>query len=113
MLLQDAGRMKIANWIFQAVFHCLCFSFVGYRADDVGRLHDLMNRHADGLLRYIGKGRKPSLTPLLFSAGLIELHNNIRSSGIEISRRIIKSKMTILPDSAETNIDGMLLYQGS
>ncbi len=78
---------------------------------DRTQFHDLLNRHAYSLFRYIRQLSKPALSHLLGSTSFVQINNDIRFFCIKIGRRIIESQMPIFPYSNKGHINGMGLDQ--
>ena len=82
-----------------------CFALVRHTANNLPRLHDAMDRHADRVRRNFIHRPEPSLANLLFATSFIELDNVIRRFGLEIRRWVVERKMRILSNSNHCHID--------
>ena len=62
------------------------------------------------MLRDIREAWEPAFAKLLFPAILIQSDDDKSLFGVEVSGRVIKPEMAILPYPNQCDIDGMFLY---
>src|SRR5689334_13557327 len=113
MVLKDTCREKIAYLFLEAVFYRDSFPRVSHRTNDLFRLHDLFNGHADRLSRNIVNAWKPSFTKLLLDALIIELHDEVRYFRIEVCGWIVEGEVAVFADAYKRDIYRMFRNQFS
>src|SRR2546425_4507301 len=111
MLLEDRSRTHRADFELQAVSHGPCLSTLWYNTNHTSRLKNLSNRHRDGPARYFIKTAEPSLAYLLIATLFVEFDYKIWRLSLEISGRIIKSEVPVLPNANESYINCMARNQ--
>ena len=95
MVLQDRGGALRADFTFDRIADYCRFSLFGNCADNRFALHNLLDRHRNGLLGNIFGSGKPSLTELLFPAIFIQIDDEVWRLGFEIGRRIVEGQMSV------------------
>ncbi len=58
--------------------------------------------------RHLGKAREPPFIDLLSAAGLVELHDDVRLTAVEIRGGIVEREMPVLADPDKCDIDRCL-----
>ena len=111
MRLEDRCRMFWSHFPSEAIAHGLGLARVGNRAEDCRGFHDLADGHRDRLAWDMAQRGEPSFAHLLFTAGIIEVHNKIWCRGVEVRWGIIEGKVTIFADPCKADINLMLSDQ--
>lgn len=109
MLAEDRRRRLRRDRPFEASPHGVRLSLVRHGADDCAAAHDLPDGHADGLLWNCIKRGEPAFAVLLLAASLVQLDDQVWLRRLEIGRRIVECKMSILADADKRDIDALLL----
>ncbi len=116
MLLQDAGGAHIGDGAFQSGFDRFGFAQIGHGVDDAGSFHALLDGHGNRLFGHIVDGGEPAFAELLLTAAQFQIDNDVGAFGVEVSRGIVESEVTIFTDTDESNVDGVfgdVLFQFS
>src|SRR5271156_1906935 len=106
MAAQSRSRSDGANLALEASSYCLRLARVRDDGHYLFRLQDLAYRHRNRLLWRFGHIGEPSLSDLLESTGFVQIDDQVRFFGFEISGRIIERKMAVLTNAHESDIDG-------
>src|SRR5579872_89779 len=105
MTPQDRCRRHRADLALETRFHRLRLALIRNHGEDFFCLENLLRRHGNGLLRYLRNIGEPRLAYLLLATRLIEVDDDIRLFGIEISGWIVEGNVPVLADAEERNVN--------
>src|SRR5579863_6156933 len=99
MRAQNRSRRHGADRALHASLDGLGLARSGHDRQYLVGFKNLACRHGDGALRHLGNVGEPRLAYLLLTAGFIEVHDEVRDLGLEVSGWIVECDVRVLDNS--------------
>src|SRR5436190_13719161 len=102
---QNRSRHERADPTLEAILHRLRLAEIGHDREDLLSFQNLPHRHRKRLLRHLRKTCEPCFAYLLLSAGLVQVHHDVRIFSFKVGGWIVKCNVAVFTYSEESYID--------